>query len=158
MFTVGTCVRRGGDCDIKISIINSVKCTTTTSVRNHQHHINAYNNTTHRHHLFNGTPESGIPPSDRATRRCTNVHLDVCIRFSALIGQIGRVMLFDAGPRRHIGSRPSRLAVTVFWRALTAYWRQKGKRKQVFPRAIHTTKLPSNRSPLTFRNNQIQSL
>ena len=45
-----------------------------------------------------------------------------------------------------------------FWRALTASWRQKGKRKLVFPRAIRTTELPSNPSPLTFRNNQIQIL
>ena len=59
-----------------------------------------------------------------------------------------------------------RLAVTVCWRALTASWRQKGKRKQVFPRAIRTTELPSNPLPLstrdgaqlTFRNNQIQIL
>ena len=50
------------------------------------------------------------------------------------------------------------MAVTVLWRALTASWRQKGKRKQVFPRAIRTTELPSNPSPLTFRNNQIQIL
>ena len=43
-----------------------------------------------------------------------------------------------------------------FWRAFTASWRQKGKRKQIFPRAVRTTELPSNPSPLTFRNNQIQ--
>ena len=77
---------------------------------------------------------------------------------SRLIGQIGRVPLFGAGPRRYIRSRLFRLAVTVFWRALTASWRQQGKRKQVFPRAIRTTELPSNPSPLTFRNNQIQIL
>ena len=104
------------------------------------------------------TPEIGIPPSDRATRRYTKVHLDFCLRPSTLIGQIGRVPLFGAGPRRYIRSRLFRLAVTVFWRALTASWRQKGKRKQVFPRAIRTTELPSNPSPLTFRNSQIQIL
>ena len=64
-----------------------------------------------------------------------------------MIGQIGRVPLFGAGPRRYIRSRLFRLAVIVFWRALTASWRQKGKRKQVFPRAIRTTELPSNPSP-----------
>ena len=107
--------------------------------------------------IINGqTPESGIPPSDRGTRRYTKVHLDFCPRFSTLIGQIGRVPLFGAGPRRYIRSRLFRLAVTVFWRALTASWRQKGKRKQVFPRAIRTTELPSNPSPPIFRNNQIQ--
>ena len=111
------------------------------------------------HDIFLGkTPENGIPPSDRATRRYTKVHLDFCLRFSTLIGQIGRVLLFGAGPRRYIRSRLFRLAVTVFWRALTASWRQKGKRKQVFPRAIRTTELPLNPSPLTFRNNQIQNL
>ena len=103
------------------------------------------------------TPESGIPPSDRATRRYTKVHLDFCLRFFTLIGQISRVPLFGAGPRRYIRSRLFRLAVTVFWRTLTASWRQKGKRKQVFLRAIRTTELPSNPSPLAFRN-QIQSL
>ena len=46
------------------------------------------------------TPESGIPPSDRATRQYTKVHLDFRLRFSTLIGQIGRVSLFGAGPRR----------------------------------------------------------
>ena len=103
-------------------------------------------------------PESGIPTSDSATRRYTKVHLDFCLRFSTLIGQTGRVPLFGAGPRRYIRSRLFRLAVTVFWRALTASWRQKGERKQVFPRAIRATELPSNPSPLTFRNNQIQIL
>ena len=107
---------------------------------------------------FGKTPEIGIPPSDRATRRYTKVHLDFCLRFSTLIGQIGRVPLFGAGTRRYIRSGLFRLAVTVFWRALTASWWQKGKRKQVFPRAIRTTELPSNPSPLTFRNNQIQIL
>ena len=72
--------------------------------------------------------------------------------------QIGHVPLFGAGPRRYIRSRLFRLGVTVFWRALTASWQQKGKRKQVFPRAIRTTELPSNPSPLRFRNNQIQNL
>ena len=105
---------------------------------------------------FGQTPESGMLPSDRVTRRYTKVHLDFCLRFSTLIGQIGRVPLFGAGRRRYIGSRLFRLAVTVFWRALTVSWRQKGKRKQVFPRAIRRTELPSNPSPLTFRNNQIQ--
>ena len=101
------------------------------------------------------TPEIGIPPSDRATRRYTKVHLDFCLRFSTLIGHVPR---FGAGPRRYIRSRLFRLAVTVFWRALTASWRQKGKRKQGFSRAIRTTELPSNPSLLTFRNNQIQIL
>ena len=104
------------------------------------------------------TPESGIPPSDCATRRYTKVHLDFCLRFSTLIGQIGRVPLFGAGPRRCIRSRLFRLAVTAFWRAVTASWRQKDKRKQIFPRAIRTTELPSNPSPLTFQKNQIQIL
>ena len=90
--------------------------------------------------------------------RYTKVHLDFCLQFSTLIGQIGRVPLFGAGRRRYIRSRLFRLAVTVFWRALIASWRQKGKRKQVFPRAIRTTEMPSNPSPLTFRNNQIQIL
>ena len=72
-------------------------------------------------------PESGIPPSDRATRRYTKVHLDVCLRFSMLIGQIGLVPLFGAGPRRYFRSRLFRLAVTVFWRAHTASWWKKGK-------------------------------
>ena len=83
-----------------------------------------------------------------------------------LIGQIGRVPLFGAGPRRYIRSRLFRLAVTVFWCALTSCWRQQGKRKEVFPRAIRATQLPSNPSPLstrdgaqlTFRNNQIHIL
>ena len=66
------------------------------------------------------TPEVGIPPSDHATRRYTKVHLDFCLRFSTLIGRIGRVALFGAGPRRYIRSRLIRLTVTVFWRALTA--------------------------------------
>ena len=104
------------------------------------------------------TPEIGIPPSYRATRRYTKVHLGFCLRSSTLIGQIGRVPHFGAGPRRYIRSRLFRLAVTSFWRALTASWRQKGKRKQIFPRAVRTTELLSNPSPLTFRNNQIQIL
>ena len=104
------------------------------------------------------TPESGIPPSYRATRRYTKVHLGFCLRFSMLIGQIGRVPRFGARTRRYIRSRLFRLAVTAFWRALTASWRQKGKRKQIFPWAIRTTELPSNPSPLTFRNNQIHML
>ena len=107
------------------------------------------------HDIFLGkTPENGIPPSDRATRRYTKVHLDFCLRFSTLIGQIGRVLLFGAGPRRYIRWWLFRLVVTAFWGALSASWRQKGKRKQIFPRAIRTTELPSNPSPLTFRNNQ----
>ena len=81
--------------------------------------------------IYNGKkPEIGIPTSDCATRRYTTVHLDFCLRFSKLIGQIGRVPLFGAGPRRYIRSRLFRLTVTAFWRALTASWRQKGKRKQ----------------------------
>ena len=60
--------------------------------------------------------------------------------------------------RRYIRSWLFRLAVTAFWRALTASWRQKGKQKQIFPRAVRTTELPSNPSPLTCRNNQIQIL
>ena len=87
-------------------------------------------------------------------------------KISTLIGQIGRVPHFGAGPRRYIRSRLFRLAVTAFWRALTASWRQKGKRKQIFPRAVRTTELPSNPSPLSTRdgaqltllNNQIQIL
>ena len=65
-----------------------------------------------------------------ATRRYTKVHFGFCVRFSTLIGQIGRVPLFGAGPRRYIRSRLFRLAVAAFWRAVTASWRQKGKRKQ----------------------------
>ena len=103
-------------------------------------------------------PERGIPPSFHATRRYTKIHLGFCLRFSTLIGQIGLVPLFGSGPRRYIRSRLLRFAVTAFWRALTASWRQKGTRKQTFPRAIHTTELPSNPSPLTFRNNQVQIL
>ena len=103
------------------------------------------------------TPEIGTQHSDHATKRYTKVHLGSCLRFSALIGQIGRVPLFGAGPRRYIRSRLFRLAVTAFWRAFTASWWQKGKRKQIFPRALRTTELPSNPSPLTIRNNQIQT-
>ena len=103
----------------------------------------------------NLTPEIGIPPSDIATRRYTKVHLDFGIRFFTLVGQIGLVPLFGAGPRRYIRSRLLRLAVTVLWRAHIPSWRPKSKRKQVFPRAFRMTELPSNPSPLTFRNNQI---
>ena len=70
-------------------------------------------------------PESGISTSYLAIRRYTKVHLGFCLRFSTLIGQIGRVPLFGAGPRRYIRSGLFRLAVTAFWRALTASWRQK---------------------------------
>ena len=91
--------------------------------------------------IFGQTPESGIPPSYRATSRYTKVHLGFCLRFSTLIGQIGSVPLFGAGPRRYIRSRLFRFAVTAFWRALTTSYRQKGKRKQTFPRAIRTTEL-----------------
>ena len=80
--------------------------------------------------IFGPMPESDIPPIYRATRRYTKIHLGVCLRFSTLIGQIGRVPLFGAGPRRYIRSRLFRLAVTAFWRALTAFWRQNDKRKQ----------------------------
>ena len=76
------------------------------------------------------TPESDIPPSYCATMRYTNVHLGFCVRFSTLIGQIGRVPLFGAEPRRYMRSLLFRLAITAFWRALTASWRHKGKRKQ----------------------------
>ena len=69
-------------------------------------------------HIYGQTPESDIPPSYRATRRYTKIHLGFCLRFSTLIGQIGRVPLFGAGPRRYIRSRLFRLAVTAFWRAL----------------------------------------
>ena len=86
------------------------------------------------------------------------MHFDFCLRFSTLIGRIGRVPPFRAGSRRYIRSRLFRLAVTVFWHALTASWRRKCKRKEAFPWAIHTTELPSNHSPLTFRDNQIQIL
>ena len=103
------------------------------------------------------TPESDIPPSYRFTRRYTKIHLGFCVRFSTLIGQIGRVPLLGAGPRRYIRSRLFRLAVTAFWRAFTASWRQKGKRKQIFPRAVRTTELPSNASTLTFRNKRSKS-
>ena len=99
------------------------------------------------------TPESGIPPSDRATRRYTKLHLDFCLRLPTLIGQIGRVPLFSAGPKRYIRSLLFTLAVTIFWRALTGSRRAEGKRTQVLPRAIRTAELPSNPSPLTFWNN-----
>ena len=101
-------------------------------------------------------PESGIPPIYGATRWYTKVHLACCLRFSTLISQIGRVPHFGAGPMRYIRSRLFRLTVTAFWRAFTASWRHKGKRKQILPRAVRTTELPSNTSPLTFGNNQIQ--
>ena len=124
------------------------------SLRSNKKRSDCFSNHFTSDRFANGkTPEVGIPPSDRATRRYTKVHLDFCLRFTTLIGQIGCVPLFGAGPRRYITSRLFRLAATVFWRALTTYWRQKGKRKQVFPRAIRTTELPSNPSPLAFRNN-----
>ena len=50
-----------------------------------------YSNSTH--YFLWQTPESGIPPSYRATRRYTKAHLGFCLRFSTLIGQIGRVPL-----------------------------------------------------------------
>ena len=78
------------------------------------------------------TPEIGIPPSYRATRRYTKVHLGFCLRFSTLIGQLGRVPLFGAGPRRYIRSRLFRLAVAAFWRAFTASWRQKASERRYF--------------------------
>ena len=98
-----------------------------------------------------------MPPSYRATRRYTKVHLGFCLRFSTLIGKIGRVPLFGAGPRRYIRSRLFRLAVTAFWRAFTASWRQKGKRKQIFHRAVRTTELPSNPSPWHFGTTRSKS-
>ena len=105
------------------------------------------------------TPESGILPSYRATRWYTKVHLGFCLRFSTLIGQIGRVPLFGAGPRRYIRSRPFRLAVTAFLACPYRFLAAKRQAKaEIFPRAISTTELPSNPSPLTFRNNQIQIL
>ena len=76
------------------------------------------------------TPESGIQTSYRATRLYTKVHLGFRLRFSTLIRQIGRVPRFGAGRRWYIRSPLFRLAVTAFWRALTASWRQKGMRKQ----------------------------
>ena len=79
------------------------------------------------------TPESGITPREHTTKRYTKVHLDFCLRFSTLIGQISRVPLFGAGLRRYIRSRPFRLAVTVFWRDRSASWRLKSKQKQIFP-------------------------
>ena len=42
------------------------------------------------------------------------VHLGFCLRFSTLIGQMGRVPPFGAGSKRYIRSRLFRLAVTVF--------------------------------------------
>ena len=59
------------------------------------------------------TPEIGIPTGYRSTRRYTKVRLRFCLRFSTSIGQIGRVPLFGAGPRRYIRSRLFRLAVTA---------------------------------------------
>ena len=41
-------------------------------------------------------PESDILPSYRATRRYTKVNLGFCLRFSTLIGQIGRAYRFSA--------------------------------------------------------------
>ena len=49
------------------------------------------------------TTESDIPPSYRATKRYTKIHLGFCLRFSTLIGQIGRVQLSGAGPKRSSG-------------------------------------------------------
>ena len=42
------------------------------------------------------TPESGIPPSFRATMRYSKVWLGLWPQFSKLIGQLGRVPLFGA--------------------------------------------------------------
>ena len=82
-------------------------------------------------YIVGKAPEVGIPPSYRATRRYTKVHLGFCVRFSTLIGQIGGVPRFGGEPRRYIRSWLFRLAVTSFRRALTASRRQKGKRKQI---------------------------
>ena len=105
------------------------------------------------------TPESGIPPSYRATRRYTKVHLGFCLRFSTLIGQLGRVPLFRRWTQAvhqvaaiHVG-RHRFLACP--YRLLAAKRQAKAK---IFPRAISTTELPSNPSPRTFPNNQIKIL
>ena len=104
-------------------------------------------------------PESGIPPSYRATRRYTKVHLGFCLRFSTLIGRnrprtafrrwtqaVHQVAAIQVGRHRFL---------TCPYRFLTAKRQAKAK---IFPRTISTTELPSNHSPLTFRNNQIQIL
>ena len=105
------------------------------------------------------TPESGIPPSYRATRRYTQAHLGFCLRFSTLIGQIGRVPLFGAGPTAVHQVAAIQVGRHRFlacpYRFLAAIRQAKA---EIFPRAIRTTELPSNPSPLTFRNNQIQIL
>ena len=59
---------------------------------------------------------------------------------------VHQVVAIQVGPHRFLACPYRALAAT------------KGKRKQIFPRAIRTTELPSNPSPLTFRNNQIQIL
>ena len=47
-------------------------------------------------YIFGKTPESGIPPSYRATRRYTKAHLGFCLRFSTLIGQKKAAYRFSA--------------------------------------------------------------
>ena len=75
------------------------------------------------------TPESVISPNYRATRRYTKVHLGFCLRFSTPIGQIGRLPLFGAGPRRYTRSRLFRLAVTTFLACLYRFLAAKRQAK-----------------------------
>ena len=102
------------------------------------------------------TPESDIPPSYRATRRYKKVHLGVCLRLSTLIGKISRVPPFGGGPRRYIRSRLFRLPSPLSGVPLPLPGSKKASESRDLPRAISATELPSNPSPLTFRNNQIQ--
>ena len=103
--------------------------------------------------LYGKTPESGIPPRYRATRRYKKVHLELSLRFSTLISY--RFSALDTGGTsgRGCSGWPSPLSGGPY-RFLAA----KRQKKQIFPRAIPTTELPSNPSPLTFRDNQIYIL
>ena len=85
------------------------------------------------------TPESGIPPSFRATVRYSKVCLGLWPQFSALIGQLGRVPLFGARPWRYIRSWLFSSAFTVLWRAVTASWRENRGGKQLFLRVLRAT-------------------
>ena len=100
--------------------------------------------------IFGQTPESGIPPSFRATMRYSKVCLGLCPQFSTLIGQLGRVPLFGARPWRYIRSWLFSSAFTVLWRALTASWRGNRRGKQLFLRVLRATEPHSD--PSTLRN------
>ena len=102
--------------------------------------------------------EIGIPPSYRATWRYTKstpwllptiLHADWSNRprtaFRRWTQAVHQVAAIEVGRHRFLACP---------YRVLAA----KRQAKAVFPRAIRTTELPSNPSPLTFRNNQIQIL